>query len=414
MGGSITKNKYTCCWQDKCMEKSQEKRKRKKNEEYDSNLAFIKKYKIMNKIGDGNFSKVFYCRGDNKKIFAMKLMCCSIKKTSHYNCFKRELYIMKTLNNNYPYIVKMLDYHEKIWKKYYILKLILEYCEGGSLFEFVKINGVCSHTDARVIIIRLTEALQYINSLKMMHRDIKPENILLRTKNNVRSVVLSDFGLAKIAMPNHTTIKSRSICGSDFYLAPEMIRNKEYGIKIDVWSLGVTVYFIVVGRVPFMGKNAHDLYNNILKANVHEVLSKEAAINNHPGLKNLLENMLVHDPEKRFSCADILRHRWIRGTLSSYEFRMFNSTSFIRKVMLEEKRRNALTNGVNKETNNLLCIKDKDADRNVNGNGVVVNKHKKENCKMKPIEDDKKNKNEKESYKKMKKKYNFFLKKLVK
>lgn len=316
-----------------------EKKKQSIDEEYNSNIAFIKKYKIINKIGDGNFSKVFFCKGENKKKFAMKLMCCSLQKTSHCNCIKRELYIMKLLNNNYPYIVQMIDYHEKIWKKYYIVKLILEYCEGGNLFEFIKNNGTCTYADARVIIIKLVRAIQDINSLKMMHRDIKPENVLLRTKNNAKSVVLSDFGLAKITPPNQKSIKSHSVCGSDFYLAPEIIKNKEYGIKIDIWSLGVLLYFIIVGKVPFMGKSAIELYNNIIKANIPELLSKEYVINVQPGLKDLLENMLAHDPVDRITCSSILCHRWIRGTLSSYEFRMLISATSIRKMKSEERLR---------------------------------------------------------------------------
>ncbi|SCP05783.1 serine/threonine protein kinase, putative [Plasmodium ovale] len=375
MGTTISKRKNNS---DKNVKNdSTENKRQKKNEEHDSNLEFIKKYKIINKIGDGNFSKVFCCRAENKKKCAMKLMCCPLKKTSHYNCFKRELFIMKTINNKHPYIVKILDYHEKIWKKYYIVKLILEYCEGGNLFEYIKINGSCTHSEARVIIIKLTKTIQYINSLKIMHRDIKPENILLRTKDNIKSVVLSDFGLAKITPSNQAVVKSRSVCGSDFYLAPEIIKNKEYGIKIDIWSLGVLIFFIITGKVPFTGKNANELYNNILKANIPELLSKEKSLNIQPGLKNLLENILVHDPEKRFSCSDILNHRWIRGTLTSCEFKIFNSASYIKKLRLDKKRN---TYDDDSKENQ---IKDKSFEK------------------------------EKDSFANMKKKYTFFLKKIT-
>eukprot|EP00366_Plasmodium_knowlesi_P002876 XP_002260373.1 protein kinase, putative [Plasmodium knowlesi strain H] len=376
MGATLSKRKNNT---DKNVKNdSSENKRQKKNEEHDSNLEFIKKYKIINKIGDGNFSKVFCCRGENKKKCAMKLMCCPLKKTSHYNCFKRELFIMKTINNKHPYIVKILDYHEKIWKKYYIVKLILEYCEGGNLFEYIKINGSCTHSEARVIIIKLTKTIQYINSLKIMHRDIKPENILLRTKDNIKSVVLSDFGLAKITPSNQAVVKSRSVCGSDFYLAPEIIKNKEYGIKIDIWSLGVLIFFIITGKVPFTGKNANELYNNILKANIPKLLSKEKSLNIQPGLKNLLENILVHDPEKRFSCSDILNHRWIRGTLTSCEFKIFNSASYIKKLRLDKKRSTTQDNEFKENQ-----IKDKSFEK------------------------------EKDSFANMKKKYTFFLKKIT-
>uniref|UniRef100_A0A8C9LH16 Protein kinase domain-containing protein n=1 Tax=Piliocolobus tephrosceles TaxID=591936 RepID=A0A8C9LH16_9PRIM len=214
-----------------------------------------------------------------------------------------------------------------------------------------------------------------------MHRDIKPENILLRTKNNVKSVVLSDFGLAKITASNQSVVKSRSVCGSDFYLAPEIIKKKEYGIKIDIWSLGVLIFFIITGKVPFTGKNANELYNNILKANIPELLSKEKSLNIQPGLKNLLENILVHDPDKRFTCSDILNHRWIRGTLTSCEFKIFNSVSYIKKFRLEKMRSTIDEN--NKENE----IKDKSFEKG---------KEK-----------------EKDSLANMKKRYTFFLKKIT-
>ncbi|SBS88751.1 serine/threonine protein kinase, putative [Plasmodium malariae] len=95
------------------------------------------------------------------------------------------------------------------------------------------------------------------------------------------------------------------------------------------------------------------------------VLSKEKSLNIQPGLKNLLENILVHDPDKRFSCADILNHRWIRGTLTSCEFKIFNSASYIKKLRLDRKRNTYDDNCEDNQINDKSFDKEKDSIANM-------------------------------------------------
>merc|ERR1719231_1892888 len=98
-----------------------------------------------------------------------------------------------------------------------------------------------------------------------MHRDLKPENILLTSRASDTDVKISDFGLAKAsAGSNFDLPRSRSVCGSDLYLAPEIIRQEEYGPEIDIWAMGVIIYVILSGSQPFFHEVLHKLYRQIV------------------------------------------------------------------------------------------------------------------------------------------------------
>merc|ERR1712110_1347788 len=98
----------------------------------------------------------------------------------------------------------------------------------------------------------------------MGHRDLKPENILLVSKASDTEIQISDFGLAKRST-NGRYPRSRSICGSDFYLAPEVISNLEYGQEVDMWAIGIITYVVLCGSVPFYDGALHELYKKILE-----------------------------------------------------------------------------------------------------------------------------------------------------
>merc|ERR1712224_1073625 len=112
--------------------------------------------------------------------------------------------------------------------------------------------GYYPEMEGKVVVSNLVEAVAYIHSKGIMHRDLKPENILLVSKDSDTDIKISDFGLAKVSkdFPNRLP-RSASICGSDFYLAPEVVRQEEYGREVDIWSAGVVAYVVLSGSLPF-------------------------------------------------------------------------------------------------------------------------------------------------------------------
>merc|ERR1712224_850768 len=129
--------------------------------------------------------------------------------------------------------------------------------------------GYYPEMEGKVVVSNLVEAVAYIHSKGIMHRDLKPENILLVSKNSDTDIKISDFGLAKISKDfPHRLPRSESICGSDFYLAPEVIRQEEYGREIDIWAVGVITYALLSGSLPFFRDLLHKLYRQIMERDV--------------------------------------------------------------------------------------------------------------------------------------------------
>ena len=145
--------------------------------------------------------------------------------------------------------------------------------------------------------------MEYLHKNNICHRDIKPENILLTEKLDAK---LTDFGLSRHFKKNELL---NSSCGSPIYAAPEMLEGKSYdGTKIDIWSLGISLYTMVCGELPFVVDDENDIYilmDKIIKGNynIPEFLSNEC--------KDLIKNMLVTDPDKRITLEQIKNHKWV-------------------------------------------------------------------------------------------------------
>ena len=147
------------------------------------------------------------------------------------------------------------------------IKQVLELCEGGELYHRMHQKQSYSENEAKALLRQLLEAVGCIHSKGIMHRDIKPENILLVSKANDSDIKLSDFGLAKQSKDSQFP-RSFSICGSDFYLAPEVIKQEEYGREVDIWAVGVVAYVMLSGSLPFFHNILHKLYRKIVERDI--------------------------------------------------------------------------------------------------------------------------------------------------
>ena len=184
--------------------------------------------------------------------------------------------------------------------------MVLEYA-GGELFDYLVSHGKMTEEKARRFFQQIVCAVEYCHRHKIVHRDLKPENLLLDKDLNVK---IADFGLSNI-MTDGNFLKTS--CGSPNYAAPEVISGKLYaGPEVDVWSCGVILYVLLVGRLPFDDDYIPNLFKKISSGNY----STPQWISQ--GAKHLLHKMLKVNPVQRITIQDIRQDSWFNEGLEEY------------------------------------------------------------------------------------------------
>jgi carbon catabolite-derepressing protein kinase len=184
--------------------------------------------------------------------------------------------------------------------------MVLEYA-GGELFDYIVNNGKMREDEARRFFQQIICAVEYCHRHKIVHRDLKPENLLLDSDLNVK---IADFGLSNI-MTDGNFLKTS--CGSPNYAAPEVINGKLYaGPEVDVWSCGVILYVLLVGRLPFDDEHIPSLFAKIARGQyiVPAYIS--------PGSANLIKKMLHVNPVHRITIEEIRQDPWFVKNLAPY------------------------------------------------------------------------------------------------
>uniref|UniRef100_A0AAA9SFF9 non-specific serine/threonine protein kinase n=1 Tax=Bos taurus TaxID=9913 RepID=A0AAA9SFF9_BOVIN len=218
----------------------------------------------------------------------------------------REVRIMKILNH--PNIVKLFEVIETDKTLY----LIMEYASGGEVFDYLVAHGRMKEKEARAKFRQIVSAVQYCHQKRIVHRDLKAENLLLDADMNIK---IADFGFS-----NEFTVGSKldTFCGSPPYAAPELFQGKKYdGPEVDVWSLGVILYTLVSGSLPFDGQNLKELRERVLrgKYRIPFYMSTDC--------ENLLKRFLVLNPIKRGTLEQIMKDRWINAGHEDDELKPF-------------------------------------------------------------------------------------------
>uniref|UniRef100_A0A8C2B607 non-specific serine/threonine protein kinase n=1 Tax=Cyprinus carpio TaxID=7962 RepID=A0A8C2B607_CYPCA len=239
-------------------------------------------------IGKGNFAKVKLA----KHILTDKEV--RIAFTPQIKSLFREVRIMKLLNH--PNIVKLFEVIETDKSLY----LVMEYASGGEVFDYLVAHGRMKEKEARAKFRQIVSAVQYCHQKCIVHRDLKAENLLLDADMNIK---IADFGFS-----NEFTLGSKldTFCGSPPYAAPELFQGKKYdGPEVDVWSLGVILYTLVSGSLPFDGQNLKELRERVLrgKYRIPFYMSTDC--------ENLLKKLLILNPTKRGSLEQIMKDRWM-------------------------------------------------------------------------------------------------------
>ncbi|XDV38886.1 hypothetical protein PO909_008210 [Leuciscus waleckii] len=252
-------------------------------------------YRLLKTIGKGNFAKVKLAKHVlTGKEVAVKIIDKTQLNSSSLQKLFREVRIMKVLNH--PNIVKLFEVIETEKTLY----LVMEYASGGEVFDYLVAHGRMKEKEARAKFRQIVSAVQYCHQKCIVHRDLKAENLLLDADMNIK---IADFGFS-----NEFTLGNKldTFCGSPPYAAPELFQGKKYdGPEVDVWSLGVILYTLVSGSLPFDGQNLKELRERVLrgKYRIPFYMSTDC--------ENLLKKFLILNPTKRGSLEQIMKDRWM-------------------------------------------------------------------------------------------------------
>ncbi|XP_051558309.1 maternal embryonic leucine zipper kinase isoform X2 [Myxocyprinus asiaticus] len=256
----------------------------------------LKHYEVYETIGSGGFAKVKLGRHllTGEKV-AIKIM---VKKDLGDDLARVKIEIEAMKNLSHQHVCRLYHVIETSSKIY----MVLEYCPGGELFDYIIAKDRLSEEETRVFFRQIISALAYVHSQGYAHRDLKPENLLIDEDQNLK---LIDFGLC--AKPKGGLgYELMTCCGSPAYAAPELIQGKAYiGSEADVWSMGVLLYALLCGFLPFDDGNCMVLYRKITRGKYSnpQWLSPASIL--------LLNNMMQVDPKRRLTVRQLLYHPWV-------------------------------------------------------------------------------------------------------
>ena len=252
------------------------------------------KYKFdESKIGQGSFGQVLLGLDKSGQTYAIKII--KKKKILKGQLLANEVRIGTKMTH--PNILGIKEVYEDMKT----ISFVMEYCEGGDLFDFItkNPNGKLDDINAIDIFIQILGALNYLhNEVYICHRDIKPENFLITINEQNRPIVkLIDFGLATYFRRGQ---KMRGKIGTIMYMAPEILRKEPYDEKVDIWSTGIILYNMMTGCSPFTTGEADFKIYQILNREINFDLIK------NDDLRELCKEMMERDPEKRIDARTAL------------------------------------------------------------------------------------------------------------
>ncbi|KAA0706498.1 Serine/threonine-protein kinase DCLK2 [Triplophysa tibetana] len=264
--------------------------------------VITEKYKVGKVIGDGNFAVVRECvERSSGQEFALKIID-KAKCSGKEHLIANEVSILRRVRH--PSIIMLIEELDTPAELYLVMELV----KGGDLFDAITSSTKYTERDASAMLFNLTGALRYLHRMNIVHRDIKPENLLVcEYPDGTKSLKLGDFGLATVVEgPLHT------VCGTPTYVAPEIIAETGYGLKVDIWAAGVITYILLCGFPPFRSeRNQQDeLFEQIMLGK----LEFPAPYWDNIGVtaKDLIGKMLQVNVGARYTADEVLSHPWVQ------------------------------------------------------------------------------------------------------
>ena len=299
-------------------------------------------YKILQKVGQGNYGSVYKIQNiKSGQILAAKI--CKIE-SNNSESFKREINMLKQCDS--PYILK---YYASYIKKNMIW-IVLEFCDGGSILDIMRItNEFYTEKEIASIIKMVLKGLQFLHAQKKIHRDIKAGNILLTDEGVVK---LGDFGVS--AQLTDSISKKISKIGTPYWMSPEVISQKSYDSKCDIWSLGITCIELAEGEPPYSEVRTFLVMKKILN-NPPKGLTKPELWSND--FNDFVQKCLIINPEQRPTAAQLLNHNFIKNNDQGRGIiiqRLIKTMPLINKIRdeLNEEEKNKNNENNNNMNNN--------------------------------------------------------------
>ena len=294
------------------------------------NKDIRKNYEFISMLGNGSFGKVRLYRDKNFKelLFAIKTLKKEGISPYQFNLLKREVDILS--NMDHPNIVKYFG----IFEDDLFIHIVMEYLKGQDLSKIISLKNYndFSENQMGIIIQQLLKALSFIHSKKIIHRDIKPENILFSDKKNLYTLKLIDFGLAANSDQEIKTV------GTPSYMSPEMIDGNVTYVS-DIWSVGVIVYQMITGDLPFKDDNNKTLYEKIKNGNYDTEILNEKDCSEE--VKDFINKALQKDIKNRLTVDEALNHPWIKKfSINNLDQSLINEDSI--KLFIQFSKRPAL------------------------------------------------------------------------
>lgn len=269
-------------------------------------------FKLLQTVGKGGFGKVLLVqREGDLKVYAMKILKKQhVVNTRQVNATHAERRILQAIEH--PFVVKLRYAFQSASKLY----MVMDYYSGGSLFYHLERNGIFPENVVSFYAAEMTLALSHLHQHGVIYRDLKLENILMDSDGHI---ALTDFGLSKDHLD--CTDLTSTFCGTPLYVAPELIQKQPYSFSVDWWALGVVMFELLSGRVPFASRDRRRIFVKIVNSPVRfcSLFSENA--------QSIIGGLLIKDPKQRLGCTsdkcakeDIQRHNFfIKNGIRSFD-----------------------------------------------------------------------------------------------
>uniref|UniRef100_A0A674C7E9 Serine/threonine-protein kinase DCLK2 n=1 Tax=Salmo trutta TaxID=8032 RepID=A0A674C7E9_SALTR len=262
--------------------------------------SIAERYKVGRTLGDGTFAVVRECvERCTGREYALKIINKG-KCRGKEHMIQNEVSILRRVKHpNIVLLIEEMDTYSELY-------LVMELVKGGDLFDAITSSSKYTERDASGMLYNLTSAIKYLHSLNIVHRDIKPENLLVyEHQDGSKSLKLGDFGLASLVDG-----LLYLVCGTPTYVAPEIIAETGYGLKVDIWAAGVITYILLCGFPPFSGSEDQEiLLDQILTGQLD--FPSPSWDNVSVTAKELITGMLQVKVEQRYTALQVLDHPWV-------------------------------------------------------------------------------------------------------
>lgn len=256
-------------------------------------------------LGEGSYAKVRVTETPDHQTMACKIICKKKAPKDFVNKFlPRELEVLRRINHdNIVVSADIMEFPTKVF-------IIMEMAENGDLLDYVKKNGNRPDTEAKRLFGDIARGMDYLHGLEIVHRDLKCENLLLFKNNKVK---IADFGFGRSCVDDQgRKILSETYCGSAAYAAPEILKGTKYNPKAyDMWSVGVILFIIICGSMPFDDSDVRKMLKVQLKNDVHFPSRVKDLI--EEDCKKLIRQLLEVDVIKRLTIEQARNSSWLKA-----------------------------------------------------------------------------------------------------